>query len=155
MRLPSLYIPHGGGPCFFMDWTLGPADTWEPMQRWLESIGSELGARPEAILVISAHWEAQPVGVTGAARPVLIYDYYGFPEHTYELTYPVDGSPSLACSGEPSRRRRTGGIADPGAGRSRALLAGATPEWLGLDLERPSQGGQRGDALSESLVDRA
>jgi hypothetical protein len=24
-KLPTLYIPHGGGPCFFMDWN--PADT--------------------------------------------------------------------------------------------------------------------------------
>ncbi|MHA1566449.1 MAG: dioxygenase, partial [Alphaproteobacteria bacterium] len=28
-RLPTLFIPHGGGPCFFMEWTMGPPDTWD------------------------------------------------------------------------------------------------------------------------------
>ena len=28
MRQPTLFIPHGAGPCFFMEWTRGPADTW-------------------------------------------------------------------------------------------------------------------------------
>ncbi|HIG24261.1 MAG TPA: dioxygenase, partial [Acidimicrobiia bacterium] len=30
-RLPTVFIPHGGGPCFFMDWTMGPADTWDEL----------------------------------------------------------------------------------------------------------------------------
>ncbi|MEJ2178535.1 MAG: dioxygenase, partial [Gammaproteobacteria bacterium] len=32
---PVFYIPHGGGPCFFMEWTMGPADTWDAMAHWL------------------------------------------------------------------------------------------------------------------------
>ena len=95
-RLPTLYIPHGGGPCFFMDWTLGPADTWDRMAAWLRQIGAALGAMPEAIVVVSAHWEAPVVTVTSGVRPALIYDYYGFPEHTYALEYDAPGAPQLA-----------------------------------------------------------
>jgi aromatic ring-opening dioxygenase catalytic subunit (LigB family) len=95
-RLPTVYIPHGGGPCFFMDWTMGPADTWEKMKHWLMQLGDVIKPEPEAIIVISAHWEAQPVAIINNSQPPLIYDYYGFPEHTYQLKYPAPGLPSLA-----------------------------------------------------------
>lgn len=95
-RLPTLFIPHGGGPCFFMEWTMGPPDTWDRMQAWLEQLGESIGRRPEAIVVISAHWEADLFTVTANPKPPLIYDYYGFPEHTYRLRYDVPGSPVLA-----------------------------------------------------------
>lgn len=52
---------------------------------------------PQAIVVVSAHWEAPPpVRVTSSARPPLIYDFGGFPGALYELRYPAPGSPSLA-----------------------------------------------------------
>ena len=56
-RLPTLYLPHGGGPCFFMDWKMGPPDTWDRMAAWLRSIGGTLPSEPKALLVVSAHWE--------------------------------------------------------------------------------------------------
>ncbi len=93
---PTLYIPHGGGPCFFMEWTMGPPDLWNKMQKWLESLASTFEEKPTALLVISAHWEEAEFTTTAAAQPELIYDYYGFPEHTYELQYPAAGLPSLA-----------------------------------------------------------
>ncbi len=97
-RLPTLYIPHGGGPCFFMDVQPGfPADLWERMAAYLRGIDASLGVRPKAVLVISAHWEEAVPTVNVAARPPLLYDYYGFPEHTYRLTYPAPGSPALAA----------------------------------------------------------
>jgi aromatic ring-opening dioxygenase catalytic subunit (LigB family) len=95
-RQPAIYLPHGGGPCFFMDWTWGPADTWNATQRFLEGLASTLPELPKAILVVSAHWEEPAFTAGAAARPELIYDYYGFPEHTYELTWPAPGSPELA-----------------------------------------------------------
>ena len=40
-RLPTLYIPHGGGPCFFMDWS--PPDTWDRMAAWLRGLAADIG----------------------------------------------------------------------------------------------------------------
>jgi aromatic ring-opening dioxygenase catalytic subunit (LigB family) len=96
-RLPTLYIPHGGGPCFFMETPPGlPRDLWDRMATYLRGIDASLGTRPESVLVISGHWEAERPTVNTALRPPLLFDYYGFPEHTYRLTYPVPGSPALA-----------------------------------------------------------
>lgn len=97
--LPALFIPHGGGPCFFMEWTMGPADTWDNMAAWLGQLGIALEKRyqkPDAIVVFSAHWECHKVTVNSGAKPSLIYDYYNFPPHTYELSYPAAGHPQLA-----------------------------------------------------------
>jgi aromatic ring-opening dioxygenase catalytic subunit (LigB family) len=52
--------------------------------------------RPEAILLISAHWEAPVATLTGASQPELIYDYYGFPAESYQIQYPCPGEPGLA-----------------------------------------------------------
>lgn len=93
--LPTLYIPHGGGPCFFMDWTIGPADTWNNMRDWLVELGQRF-LNPKAILIISAHWEESIVTVQSGAKPNLFFDYYGFPKHTYELEWPAPGAPELA-----------------------------------------------------------
>ena len=93
-RQPVLFLPHGGGPCFFMDWN--PADTWVGMGNFLKQVAGTLPQRPTAIVLVSAHWLEPQFRVTGHARPDLIYDYYGFPPHTYELTYPAPGQPSLA-----------------------------------------------------------
>lgn len=95
-RQPTLYLPHGGGPCFFMDWTMGPADTWERTATWLRGIEGTLPAKPKALLVISAHWEEAVPTVLTQAAPPLLFDYYGFPKHTYELTWPAPGDPKLA-----------------------------------------------------------
>ncbi|HLY41286.1 MAG TPA: class III extradiol ring-cleavage dioxygenase [Terracidiphilus sp.] len=95
-RQPSLFIPHGGGPCFFMDWTWGPADTWQPTQRFLEHLASTLPEPPKALLVVSGHWEEPALTASAAAEPRLIFDYSGFPEHTYRLTWPASGNPQLA-----------------------------------------------------------
>lgn len=91
---PVIFIPHGAGPCFFMNWD--PANTWDGMAAFLKNIAASLPARPRAILMVSAHWEAPDFSVTAGPNPELIYDYYGFPEHTYALDYPAPGSPTLA-----------------------------------------------------------
>ncbi len=95
VRMPSVYITHGGGPCFFMDWD--PPHAWDELRAALESIGPDLPAAPRAILVVTAHWEEPTFTVSGAAAPELIYDYGGFPPHTYELTYPAPGAPDVAA----------------------------------------------------------
>ena len=96
--LPTWFIPHGGGPCFFMDWTSmgGPADTWDATAAWLRGLAGALPARPKAIVVVSGHWEEAAFTAASGASPALIYDYTGFPPHTYQLKYPAPGAPELA-----------------------------------------------------------
>lgn len=94
--LPLFYIPHGAGPCFFMDWTWGGEDTWEALGLWLQQIAGELESKPTSVLLISAHWEADNFTVSGSSDPTLLFDYSGFPAHTYQLQYAAPGNPSLA-----------------------------------------------------------
>jgi aromatic ring-opening dioxygenase catalytic subunit (LigB family) len=96
MRLPTYFIPHGAGPCFFMEWTRGPADTWDKTAAWLKGLVAGLPERPKAILVVSGHWEAPAFTVGASAAPSLIFDYFGFPETTYRLTFDAPGAPVLA-----------------------------------------------------------
>lgn len=93
-RLPALFIPHGGGPCFFMD---DPQGMWNGMESYLAGISGELPEPPKAIIVISGHWETDGFCLTTSTQPPLIYDYYGFPPHTYEIRYPAPGEPDLAA----------------------------------------------------------
>src|SRR6185437_3959309 len=96
-RQPAIFLPHGGGPCFFMDWSWGPADTWHSTQRFLESFAGELPEMPRAILVVSGHWEELAFTAGASPTPKLIFDYSGFPESTYRLTWPAPGDPELAA----------------------------------------------------------
>jgi Uncharacterized conserved protein len=93
-RMPTLFLPHGAGPCFFMDWQ--PADTWDGMAAFLRGIAATLPARPRAIVLVSGHWLAPCFTAGSHPQPSLIYDYSGFPAHTYRLEYPVPGDPQLA-----------------------------------------------------------
>ena len=79
-----------------MDWSWGPANTWHKTQQFLEGLAGSLPATPKAILVVSGHWEEPAFTVSAAAEPKLIFDYSGFPEHTYRLTWPAPGDPELA-----------------------------------------------------------
>ena len=94
-RMPALFIPHGAGPCFFMDWN--PRDAWEPTAAFLRSIPASLPAPPKAIVLVTAHWLAPQPSLSAAPQPGMLFDYYGFPPHTYELTYPAPGAPALAA----------------------------------------------------------
>ncbi|MBU3078590.1 DODA-type extradiol aromatic ring-opening family dioxygenase [Sphingomonas quercus] len=93
MRQPALFIPHGGGPCFFMD---DPAGHWTSMGDFLRALPATLPEPPRAILLVSGHWETQGFAFTSDPQPPLIYDYHGFPPETYQLRYDVPGSPGLA-----------------------------------------------------------
>lgn len=95
LRQPTLFIPHGGGPCFFMEWD--PPQTWLGLQSWLAQLPALLPHKPKALLVVSGHWETSPtVSITANPKPELIYDYSGFPPHTYDLQWPASGAPELA-----------------------------------------------------------
>ncbi len=95
-RQPSIFLPHGGGPCFFMEWTMGPPDTWHTTRAFLESLPATLPARPRAMVVVSGHWEEPMPTVGTVEHPSLVFDYHGFPPHTYQLTWPAPGAPDVA-----------------------------------------------------------
>jgi len=85
-----IYFSHGGGPLPI----LGNA-SHQKMVEFMQDLPTRL-ERPEAILVISAHWEEDSATLLGAERPEMYYDYYGFPDEAYQLTYPAPGHPKLA-----------------------------------------------------------
>ena len=85
-----VYFSHGGGPLPI----LGDAGH-EAMVDFMTRLPSKL-ARPDAILVVSAHWEESAATLLGAQTPPLFYDYYGFPDEAYTITYPAPGSPEYA-----------------------------------------------------------
>ena len=93
-RQPAFFIPHGGGPCFFMD---DPREIWAGMAAFLKSLPERLPAPPTAILVVSGHWETDGFSFTGNPAPPLIYDYNGFPPHTYDLRFDAPGAPTVAA----------------------------------------------------------
>ncbi len=97
MKQPAIFIPHGGGPCFFMDPPRDDPQRWVGMENYLRSIPSLLPAKPDAMVVISAHWEMPRPTVLSAAYPGLLYDYFNFPPHTYTITYPAPGAPALGA----------------------------------------------------------
>ena len=86
-----LYVPHGGGPLPLLG---DPGH--EKLIAFLQGMGGQLG-KPEAILVISAHWEELMPVLTGSEQPDLIYDYGGFPPESYQIQYPAPGHPALAA----------------------------------------------------------
>ena len=85
-----LFIPHGGGPLPI----LGDPHH-KKLVKFLENIKSKIN-KPSSIIVISAHWEEDEVKITSGEKPSLIYDYSGFPEETYKISYPAPGNPELA-----------------------------------------------------------
>ena len=106
--LPVLFVPHGGGPWPFAE--LGfPRDEVDGLAAHLSDLRAALPSRPRALLVVSAHWEEPAPTVTTHPSPSLLYDYYGFPPATYQLSWPAPGNPptsSATPSGTSRRRRR-------------------------------------------------
>jgi aromatic ring-opening dioxygenase catalytic subunit (LigB family) len=74
-----------------------PQDMWEGMAAYLKGLADTVGETPRAVLAISGHWDAGRPTLNVAVKPPLLFDYHGFPEHTYRLTYPASGAPELAA----------------------------------------------------------
>lgn len=52
--------------------------------------------KPDAILVVSAHWDTRVPTVSLAVQPETIHDFAGFPPAMYAKQYPAPGAPVLA-----------------------------------------------------------
>ena len=83
---PVLYLSHGAPPLAEDQlWTRQLAD-------WSAGL-----PKPKAILVVSAHWEEAPLTLGATTTVPLVYDFWGFPQHYYHVTYPAPGAPELAA----------------------------------------------------------
>lgn len=85
-RLPTLFISHGAPDLPIQSGAV---------QSFLRQLPQTL-PQPEAILVVSAHWNSSQPWVSEASRPRTIYDFSGFPNALYQLSYPAPGAPRLA-----------------------------------------------------------
>lgn len=93
-RFPVFFISHGGGPWPYIN---GVREQYAVTEAAIRALPQSLPARPNAVLVITGHWEESIFTVSTAEHPSTIYDYSGFPEHTYHIQYPAPGSPELAA----------------------------------------------------------
>ena len=93
-RLPTYFISHGGGPWPYME---DRRRALHILEDSLKDIPRQIGVVPKAVLVISGHWEAPQFSVMASPHPPMVYDYYGFPEHTYHVKYSAPGSPEVAA----------------------------------------------------------
>jgi 4,5-DOPA dioxygenase extradiol len=85
-RMPALYIGHGAPP--LLDDPVWSAE--------LRSLAGRL-PRPKAILIVSAHWESAPLSLSASGPGVgLVYDFGGFPERYYRMTYETPDATFLA-----------------------------------------------------------
>lgn len=92
--LPTFYISHGGGP---WPWVEGRMrETHRNLEAALQQLPQLVGVTPEAVLIISAHWEEKDFTVQSNPNPSMLYDYNNFPANTYQVRYPAPGAPQLA-----------------------------------------------------------
>ena len=83
-RMPALYIGHGAPP--LLDDPLWSGQ----LAAWARDL-----PRPEAVLIVSAHWESAPLSLTASGAP-LVYDFGGFAQRYYEMTYATPDATALA-----------------------------------------------------------
>jgi 4,5-DOPA dioxygenase extradiol len=87
MTTPAIFIAHGAP-------VLTDDETWVgELAAWAKAM-----PRPRAILMVSAHWEDRPLTIGATTTVPLVYDFYGFPQRFYDVTYPAPGAPELAAT---------------------------------------------------------
>ncbi len=88
--MESIYFSHGGGPLPILG-----DPTHKAMIDFMKDLPSRI-SRPDAVVVVSAHWEESVPTVLAGEAPDMLYDYYGFPEEAYSIQYPSPGNPQLS-----------------------------------------------------------
>jgi len=94
-RFPTFYLSHGGGPWPYMSGAMRAP--FVHLESALEQLPGQLPRKPQAILVISGHWEEKDFAVMASPNPPMVYDFRGFPGEMYQIRYPASGSPELAA----------------------------------------------------------
>lgn len=84
-KMPVIFLSHGAPP-------LADDPIWtEQLAQWSSSM-----PKPKSVLMVSAHWENDPLTVSATRTVPLFYDFWGFPERYYQVEYPAPGAPDLA-----------------------------------------------------------
>ena len=133
IRQPVFFLSHGGGPWPWLDGEFRRSFDW--LEASLKALPAQLPEPPRAVLAVSGHWEEAAFTVSSAAQPAMVYDYYGFPEHTYHISYPAPGSPELAA--RVIELGRAAGIAignDPARGFDHGTFSMMQPMYPGAQV---------------------
>ena len=121
-RFPTIFVSHGSPMLALQD---------SPARRFLQGLGQSL-PRPQAIAVVSAHWETRGApAVSLATQPETIHDFDGFPQALFDMQYPAPGAPGVA---ERAAALFTAAGFPVGTSANRGLDHGA---WVPLKLMYP------------------
>ncbi len=149
-RQPTIYIPHGGGPWPFMD---DPRGRWKSLANFLEQLPQTLPQEPKAVVVVTAHWEAAEFSIASGRQPHLIYDYGGFPPHTYEVEYPAPGAPDVAAlAADLAGRAGIDAHLDPNYGWDHGVFVPIAVSWPKADVPVVAVSLKRGLDPAEHLA---
>ena len=85
-KMPALFLGHGHPMNALYD---------NDFTRRLEQLGKEI-ERPNAILMLSAHWQTRGTIVSTNPWPKTIYDFGRFDERLFDIKYEPQGYPELA-----------------------------------------------------------
>lgn len=152
LTLPTLYITHGGGP---WPWMPGrSAEAHASLAQALREIPRLVGAKPRAVLMVSAHWEEPEFSLMTNPRPPMLYDYNNFPENTYRVSYPAPGPPA-ELTGKTQALLEGAGIAvrrDPARGYDHGTFVPMHVAWPEADVPILQLSLKRGLAAAEHLA---
>jgi aromatic ring-opening dioxygenase catalytic subunit (LigB family) len=94
-QLPTYFLSHGGGPWSFVEEPR--RQNYANLEQSLIALRPELQSPVRAVLIISGHWEERGFAISSAAKPGMLFDYGGFPEYLYRISYAAPGSPEVAA----------------------------------------------------------
>ena len=80
--------------------------SYAKLEASLAAMPTEIGVTPAAVLMVSAHWEEPKFTLTSNPTPPMVYDYYGFPDFTYQIHYDAPGESGARGARRSSSSRR-------------------------------------------------